>query len=156
MSRPLSLTALTAAQAEESGEVFIVLLTVDSPDLASPLRFSSDAVDTTSRGDLYIAFPFAAVLPSDEPGRLRDLQLSVDNVDRQVVAALRSSREGITVKMEIIVASEPDDVQAEFDFDVASASYGDTEATMTLSFDSILDEQFPGKRFTPTVAPGLF
>ena len=156
MSRTLSLTALTAAYAEETGEVTLVLLTIDSPDLGAPIRLSSDNVDTTSRGNVYQSFPFSASLPGDEPGESRNLQLSVDNVDRQIANALRSSRQGITVKMEVIVASEPDAVQAEFDFDVISASYGDTDASLTLSFDNLLDEQFPSDRFTPANAPGLF
>lgn len=156
MPRPLSVPALTGAHAQETGEIYLVLLTVNSADLAAPLRFSSDSVSTLSRGNVYQAFPFKPIFPSDQPGEIRPVQLQIDNIDRQIVNALRSTQEIITVLMEVVRFASPDIVEASFDFDVVSASYGDTDAALTLAYEAILDEPFPYKRFTTNTAPGLF
>lgn len=156
MSRTLSLDALAGAQAEETGEVYLILLTFDSDDLASPLRFTNDSVPTTSRGDVYDAVPFSATLPSDEPGEIREMEISVDNIDRRMVNALRTASDEMTATMELIIASAPDDVIASFVFDVSAASYNATQASVRLSYESILNEPFPAERFTPTSFPGLY
>lgn len=156
MVRQVSQPALTGAYAQETAEVYLTLLTVTAADLPAALRFSSDNVDTTSRGDVYQAFPFRPVFPADQPGEIRPIQLAIDNIDRQIVNALRSAREPISVLMEVVLFSSPDTVEASFSFDVVAASYADTEATLTLAYEPILDEPFPYKRFSPAVTPGLF
>ena len=49
MSRDLSLTAKQAINAPETGEAFIILLTIDHPSLSAPIRVSSDAVRSEER-----------------------------------------------------------------------------------------------------------
>jgi len=156
VSRDLSLPALTASYAEETGEISLTLITVNSADLAAPIRLTSDSVTTLSRGDVYQATPFKPIFPSDQPGEIRPVQLSIDNVNRQIVNALRSTQETITVLMESVLFSSPDTVEASATFEVATASYAATEVSLSLIFEPILSEPFPYKRFTTQTAPGLF
>ncbi len=69
MARTLSANARRAVYAAQTGEVFVVLLVLDHPDLAVPLRFCSDAVNVISGGSTYIPFPFDITIPdeSDAP-----------------------------------------------------------------------------------------
>ena len=53
----------------ECGTAWLVLLTLDHPDLDQPIRVTSDGVATISNGLLYDPFPFEIILPDDVEGR---------------------------------------------------------------------------------------
>ncbi len=66
MAKTLSAAALAALYAEESGETLIILLTLTHPTWPTPIRVTSDSVDTSSRGLTFTAFPFDITLPNDD------------------------------------------------------------------------------------------
>ena len=101
MSRPVSLTFKQAVNAQETSEAFLILITIDHPDLSQPIRVTSDAVDTTSRSNLFVAFPFELTLPADSEDRPPRASLRIDNVDRQIVQAIRDITSAPSVLMEI-------------------------------------------------------
>lgn len=157
MSRTVSNTAKAALFAPETGEAFLILLTLSHPDLAVPIRVSSDAVNTTSRGDLFIAYPFDLTLPDGEEQRPPRARLVIDNVDRQIVATIRTLQSAPTLLIEIIRASDPNTVEAKFsDFKLFDITYDSQVITADLTLEDFTAEPYPAATFSPSLFPGLF
>ena len=157
MSRDISLTAKQAINAPETSEAFLILLTIDHPNLSQPIRVSSDSVDTTSRGNLFIAFPFELTLPNDSDDNAPRATLNIDNVDRQIVQAIRSIPSAPTVLMEIIRGADPDLVEAAFpDFQLRNVTYNSLVVSGELTLEQFLGEPYPAGGFFPANFPGLF
>ena len=157
MSRNLTTAAKRALAASETQEAFLILLTIDHPDLAPPIRVTSDAVDTVSRGETFIAFPFALSLPDDSDDRPPRARLAIDNVDRQIVQAIRSIGSAPTVLIEIVRASAPETVEASFaEFTLTNTRYDALVVEGDLTLESFLTEPYPAAIFSPADFPGLF
>jgi hypothetical protein len=157
MPRSVTLTARQALYAQETGEAFLVLLTMDHADLGAPIRVSSDAVDTVSRGNTFLAFPFQLSLPDDTDDRPPRARLTIDNVDRTIVQTLRQISSAPTVLIEVVRGADPNTVEAAFpDFELSNASYDVLTVQGDLTLESFLREPYPAARFTPAGFPGLF
>lgn len=157
MSRPLSLPARAALYAPETGEAFIILLTISHPDLPAPIRVSGDSLDTESRGETFAAFPFALSLPDDEDNKSPRARLVIDNVDRTIVRAVRQLTSSPTVRIEIVRAAAPDTVEARFeDFRFTNISYDSQVVEGDLTIEDFTAEPYPAASFSPSLFPGLF
>ena len=158
--RPLTATTVREIFRQETGEAWLVLLTIDHASLAAPIRVGSDGVDTVSRGDTFIAFPFALTLPHEAPEELPRARIRIDNVDRRIVEALRlaaGSAEGPSVLMEIVRAADPDTVEGAWpDFRLVNATYDVLVVSGELKLDFLEREPYPADSFTPSTAPGVF
>jgi cellulase/cellobiase CelA1 len=153
----LSAATLQGVFAQETDEAWLVLLTIDHADLGSPIRVGSDAVDTVSRGNTFIAFPFRLALPTDEHGQLPRARLQIDNVDRQIVDTIRSIGSAPSVLMEIVRAAAPDTVEASWpDFVLDNATYDALTVSGALTLGLLAREPYPADNFTPSTAPGVF
>ena len=153
----LSTTAIRAAFAQETGEVFLVLLTISHASLPVPIRVTSDGVNTVSRGNSFVPFPFELELPEEDAQREPRARLRICNVDRQIVTTIRSLSTPPTVLMEVVLASAPDSVEVSFpDFELRDASYDVLLVEGDLTQESFLDEPYPGDAFTPATFPGIF
>ena len=157
MSRVLSATSRQALYAGETGEVFLVLLTLSHVDLAQPIRVTSDAVTTVSRSNNFTPFPFELALPDDLDNKPPRARLAIDNIDRQIVLAVRSLSFAPTLLIEIVRAAAPDVVEAQFvDFKLTNVSYDAHRVEGDLTVEDFTAEPFPAASFTPSLFPGLF
>lgn len=157
MSRSISLSARAALYAGETGEVFAILLTLSHPQLATPIRVTSDAVVTVSRGNDFVPFPFDLSLPDDDADTAPRARLTIDNIDRQVVRAVRQLSSAPYVLIEIVRAAEPDVVEARFeDFRLTDVSYDSQVVEGNLTVEDFTAEPFPAFMFSPGYFPGLF
>jgi hypothetical protein len=157
MPRSLSSAARQAIYAQQTDKVFLALLTISHSDLAGPIRVVNDLVNLTSRGDHYLAFPFQIVLPEERDDQLGQVQLSIDNVDRTIVEAVRTISSPASIRLEIVIADQPDTVEAgPFDFTLRNVEYDALTVTGTLMYEDILNEPVPADSFTPNFFPGLF
>jgi hypothetical protein len=157
MSRSLSTAAANALTGSETTEVFLILLTIDHDDLVAPIRVVNDNANITSRSNLYVAFPFDIILPADSAENLSRISLKIDNIDRQIVDAIRSITTPPTVTIEVILASSPDTLEAgPFDMTMEHAEYDANFVICQLAFEDVLNEPFPGGRFLPSGFEGLF
>lgn len=157
MSRSLSSSAKTALNAAETGEAFIILLTFTHGSLASPIRVSSDDVNTVSRGETFAAYPFELVLPDDGEGRSPRARLVIDNVDRQIMEAIRSLQSAPVLLIEIVRAAAPDTVEAVFhDFRLQNVTYDSRAIEGDLSIEDFTAEPYPAASFSPSYFPGIF
>jgi hypothetical protein len=156
--RTLSSVALQAIYTQETGTAFIVLLTISHPSLNGPIRVTSDAVQTISRSNTFLPFPFLITIPDDEQEKLPQASISIDNVDRSIVSAVRSmgtSPAGILI--ELVTSIAPDTVEfSSGELTLRDVHYDALTVTGTLSFEAILAEPFPGDLVTPATMPGVF
>jgi hypothetical protein len=113
MSNALSLAILIAAYAQESEEAILVLLTFED-DQGQFLRFVLNGENIISRGEVFNASWFDVVLPDDTGDRPPQANLNFPNVGREMTALLESYLIPPTVKIEIVLASDPDNVELEF------------------------------------------
>lgn len=156
MSRALSTAGLREVFAQNSGEVFLPLLTLTHPSMTT-LRVVNNFSNVTSRGDVYQAFPFELTLPSDATERLPAAKLSLSNVDRRLIDEIRTLSGPIAVTLEVVTATTPDTVEVgPFVFDLIVADYGIDTITGELAYEPILNEPYPADNFDPQRFPGLF
>lgn len=162
----LSNAAIMAATAQQTSEVFVVLLTIDHPNFTQPIRCSSDNAvllpnagvrGTISRGEEYPFIPFSVSLPNQDDSGIAKARVSVDNIDRRMVQAVRTADSAISITIEIVLASSPDKVEvSEPDFKMESITYD----TYTISGDLSLQyydlEPYSKLKFTPSNFPGMF
>jgi len=157
VSRSLSLAARKAVNAQETEEVFLLLLTLDHEDLAEPIRVVNNTEDVTSRGDTYIAYPFEIALPDEDPESVARVTLRIDNVNREIVKSLRAISSPLSVGLEVVMATSPDTVEAgPFNMTLVSAEHDALTVTGELAFEDVLNEPFPGHGYVPSAYPGLF
>ena len=166
MTRTVSNTFKAAAFAQQTGEVFIMLVTLSSPGLIDDIRVCSDPFEllptagvrgVVSRGDEYVFLPFEITLPTEDDSGIARAKLTIDNVTRQVVQAVRSSAGRIGITIEIVLASDPDTVEVSMnDFILDGITYDALTVTGEISLEYYDLEPFPSSRFTPSYFPGIF
>ncbi|WP_025324508.1 DUF1833 family protein [Deferrisoma camini] len=155
--RTLSAAATRAITAQETGEAFLLLLTIDHPDLTQPIRVARNGEDVVSRGNTYTAYPFEIEIPEERGDRPPRVRLVLDNVDRQITEAIRPLTSSPTVTLEVVLASSPDTVEAgPYDFTIRNITYDAQVITAELAYEDVLNLRFPADRFTPNLFPGLF
>ena len=157
MSRTLSLSARQALFSAETGDAFLILLTLSHPSLIDPIRVSSDAVDTLSRTLLFTAFPFDLVIPDDTQGTGPRARLVIDNIDRSIVSALRGITSAPSALIEIVRTADPDTVEASFpDFKLTNVVYDALSVSGDLTVEDFTAEPWPQAVFSPANFPGMF
>lgn len=156
MSRSLSSPALESAFAQETGEVWLVLCTITHPSLPTPLRFVNDMQSLTSRGNLYQAFPFEVEFPEEDVDSAGEARIVLDNIDQSIVKAIRAMSGAPEITLEVVLASNPDQVEAQFPgMALRDARYDVARVTGTLRFEDITTEPI-SVEMTPQRFPGLF
>ena len=157
MSNSVSDTFKEEVFKRESSECFILLVTIAHDDLAVPIRVTSDGVDTVSRGNTFISFPFDIDLPSSSSERAPQARIVIDNVDRQIVQAVRSISSPPSVLMEIVLASDVETVEIDWpDFELIDVNYDHLTVEGLLTQERFLTEPYPFQQMTPKHFPGLF
>lgn len=154
--RTLSSTAIASAHAQETGEVWLVLLTISHSSLPAPIRVVNNNEDITSRGNLYQAFPFEIILPGEDPDGVTKALLRFDNVERTAITAIRGLTSAPAVTIEVILASAPDVVEISFSgLTVKNVNFDAVQIEGELHFESLWTEPIT-YTMTPSRLPGLF
>jgi len=157
MSRSVTNATWQALAAQETGEVFLVLLTILHPDLTTPFRFVNNNENIDSNGETFNRYPFEISLPEDSASRIPRAELTIDNVDRQIVQTIRSLSSAPTVQIDVIRAAAPDVLEATFvDFVFRDIGYDFLTVSGSLTLENILAEPYPAGIFSPADFPGLF
>lgn len=153
----LTLPALRGMFAGETDEAFLVCLTIEHEDLAAPIRLVNDTVDLTRSAGEFIAWPFEVALPDDVEAQLPRVQLVIDNVDRAIVAAIRPLQGRVTLTLEVVLASSPNEVEAgPYALTLKDVSYDRLTVSGTLGYEDVLNAPYPKDSFTPLNSTGLF
>jgi hypothetical protein len=153
----LSLVALQAALAQETGQVFLTCLTISHATLPTPIRLVNDKVDLVRAAGTFIAFPFEIALPEQRDDQLPQVELVIDNVDRSISQAIRNLTSPPTITLEVVLASSPNTLESgPHTLTLLDVSYDAQEVRGRLGFEDVLNEPFPKDSFTPKDFPGLF
>jgi hypothetical protein len=154
--RSLSSAAVRALTAQETGEVFLMLVTITHDDIA-PLYFANNTETITSRGHDYLGWPFQVALPDEREDAMPAVQLRIDNIDRRIMESIRGLSTAPAVALEVVLASAPDVVEAgPFAFTLRGVEYDALTITGTLAPEDVLNEPAMQFSFTPDLFPGLF
>jgi len=155
--RTLSTILQRAIYAESTTEVVLVLLAISHPNLVTPIRVVNNLEPVTSQGYTWAAFPFELSLPSEADDQIPVMALKIDAVDRQIITAVRNLQGAPDVTIDIIVASQPDIVEASFSgFKLRNVTYDNLTVEGELRLEEILNEPSSQHSFTPQWFPGLF
>jgi len=154
----LSSPARRSLHAQETGEVWLALLTISHPDIADgPIRVVDNTVDVVSRGDTYVAWPFDWTLPTDAEDVFPDVALTISNVDRRVTEAIDALETPPTMTFEVVLASSPDLVEMSLeDIELRSAKTTILTISGKAVFDPALNDNYPPDLITPATFPGVF
>ena len=158
MARSISNTFKTAIFKQETSEIFHVLLEINHSSLGTPLRFANNTENVTSNSNVYTAFPFKIDFPpGDRDDQVPTIRLSICNVDRTIVEAIRNMTSAPTVDVSIVLESDPDTVEVgPLQFTLKNVVYDALIVEGELGFEDILNEGFPKDSFTPNEFPALF
>src|SRR3954466_1942643 len=152
MARTLSANAFKAMFAQETGEVFLICLTLSHPNWAQPLRVVYNNQPITRAAGVFSPAVFQIMLPDEAPDKVPTVSLTIDNVDRAVTDLIRQVLgPRITVVMEVVLASSPNTGEAgPWTFQVVSCTYDAQSVVATLGLEEdILNSEFPSVRYTP-------
>ncbi len=142
---------------QESDDPFLTLVTLSHSDFAAPIRLVNNSVNVISRGDTFIAFPMQIRLPADDGEKARDISIEFDNVSLELIDEIRSVTDEIGVKIEMVLASLPDEVQIELDeLKIQSLNYNKSRISAAIVLDSFLTTELTSERYSPTNFPGIF
>ena len=143
--------------ASETGDGIVALIEIDHANLANPYFFVNDVKDIVSRGQTYQAHPFRIRLPNESEDEIPKAEIQIDNVDRLIVDTIRSVQGDVSLKLELILFSDPDTVEVgPYNFRLQSVSYNASRITGRLSYENNLDERFPRYSYDPPTTPALF
>jgi len=152
----LTSTGIQAALAQSTGEVFIELLTISLDDATETFRIARNTENVTSNGNTFTGCAFEMDLPNDDGESISSIRLRVDNVDRFLTEAVRTYSEG-TVLFEVVLASDPDNLQAgPFNFVIDEAVIDSETVEFRLTIESLLSAPAARHKFTPGKFPALF
>lgn len=156
MARNLSTAATTSINAQSTEEVWLTLLTIDSPELTVPLRFVNNNESLVSRGDVYLAFPFDLEFPGQDEENPGEARLTIDNIDRSIVNFIRTIFTPPSVSIEVVLASSPSTVEAGFyNMTLRNVTYDAKAVSGLLKFEDIVVEPVT-YAMTPERFPGQF
>ena len=154
---PLDTLARAAMNAQNTGEVFLALLSLTHPDIDTPLCFVNDLEPVTSNDVVYLSWPFDLPMPELGSDTLPVLTLTIDNVDKSIWEGLKGILTPITVTLSCILKSQPDVVEAgPLVFRMKTTEVGLVSITGTLTYEDLLNEPYPYETYVPAVYPGLF
>ena len=157
MSNALSAAALLAIFAQQTGEVFLLLVSISHTDMGSTIRVVANNENVVHGGNTYNAFPFEINLPDEDPERIARPALKICNVNREIVAAFRALGSAATVEMTIVLASSPDTIErGPFEYLARHITYDASAVTVQLAHEDVLNEPIPGDSINPEEYPGAF
>ena len=157
MSRVVSPAAQIAILANETAEAVLILLEITEASLDEPIRVVQNNENITSRGNVYAGYPFEIDLPAESTEISRSVKLEIDAVDQQIIQAVRQAGERADVRMEVVLSSTPDIVEAgPFDFKLRSVQFDHQTVTGDLVFSEIETRKSPAHSFTSHLFPDLF
>jgi len=153
----VSATFTSSAFAQETTDVWLVLLSIDHATLDEPIRVVNNTESVTSNGETFVGFPFEITLPDNKDGAPPRAQLAIDNVSREIAQALRTMTSAATVQIQVIRAAAPDTVEIEWPyFTLRNVKWDAAKVTGDLTFEDFVTEPYPAGKFVPAYFPGLY
>ena len=162
----LSLSLRETLYAERSDEVAIALVTITHPDLDAPVLLSTDPTQritidplvygTISREEIYYFVLMSVAIPDEMRGAAPRSQLILENVTSDMAKVVRSFTTPADVRIEIVTATTPDQVERTFiGMRIVKASIDTSQVTLDITREPFTNEPWPSQRMTKQRFPGL-
>lgn len=159
MSNSLSPELLAQLYAQESNDPFLMLVTISHSSFSSSIRLVNNSENIVSRGQTFQAFPLKIRLPVDDGESNREVSIDFDNVSLALIDEIRSvsSEERIRVKLEMVLASLPNDVQMSLEeLQILNVTYNKLRVSAKLGLDDFLNTELTCEKYNPSTYPGIF
>lgn len=161
--RTLSTPALESLFQPESGEVWLVFLTITHADLEDPIylvRNSEDVARTIGGSPVtFTAMMFEIELPEQAAERMPEAQISLINVDRMITDTLRAitGKPAAEVKIELALATSPNVIEyGPLELRLVSIQHSALMVTGTLGIDDVMRRAWPEGILDNADFPGLY
>ncbi len=142
---------------EVSADPFLLLIRLNHESWEDKIYIVNNNEPIISQGKEYIPFPVNVKLPPDDENSERSIEITFDNVGLDYIAKFRSVSTPIKAEMEMILASEPDEVQVDIgQMVVMDINYNQSTIQARLLMDDFLNSELYSERYTPINFRGLF
>ena len=157
MRETISPALRQAASAQQTEEGIYLLVTIEHEDLEEIHRLTDAPVNIMSRDLPFYRAPMTITLAEDSDQKMPQARIVMANVDRRLVAALRSTNKPCNILLELVKISDWDYVEMALpDFILKDVEYDVLVIQGVLSVEGLAAEPAIDYCFTPTIAPGLF
>lgn len=158
--RTLSLGAMQALFAENTGEVFVYAIKLSHADWLTDTYLVADSDDMVYGGQTYKAFTFSVTLIPQQEGVIPAVALTIDNTSLELMEFLRSVETDVSVDLSLFRRSGNGTNTLEIGpMSLKTSRFTANNNTITVSLSMSVDylnEPATKDRFTPSNAPGLF
>lgn len=154
----LSQEGLRSILSQRTPETWVEYLTIESDDLAEPVRVCRNGEDIQRSEGLYYGAGFDVELPTAVGEELPTSTVSVADVEMKISKAMRSISGVPTARLEVGLASQPDTIEVgPFDFNITSGTAAQGSVQLQLGFDEgFFAQTIPAVHYDPNNSPGVF
>lgn len=137
---------------------FLELMVIDHASFASPVRIVNDTRDWVIGGNTYVALPFGIKLPTQAQQENPRAQIRIDNVGRELTAAIEGLPVGASLlaTLQLVSRATPTVVDYEFIAQLSGINITPTLVTANMGPDDTMRQTAVRIRFDPVNAPALF
>lgn len=155
MARNFSSNAMRALMAEVTDEAFLLLITFSHATDVYRVVLNTESV--FSQGYEFVPCWFEITLPESDDRAPQGCQISIDNVDRRMVELLRSVTDPVRVRVQLVLASQPNIIEMQIDdLVLREASWDASRITGRLTSEDPLNQKWPGHLYEPRTFQGIF
>ena len=139
----------------ETSTAILHLLTITAQ--GDVIRVVNNNEPIVSNGETFEPYAFSLKLPMSDGEKQMELLLQIDNVDQSLTKAIRELLEPPTMKLDMILSTDPDTVERSIDFLRADfINYDSMSVQFRLRPDNMMGRKFPSSRYTPARYSDLF
>lgn len=139
---------ITLGTSITTDEISYDTITTDDEDIA---------YGVISRNEKYLYIPMQITLPDESDGKAPRATITFHNITGHLTPLIRTISNPIPIKIEVILASNPDEVEVSFaELYIMAVSYNKDQVVGEISTMAVDREPFPQHNFTPLYFPGLF
>lgn len=156
--RTLTTPAKREVFASETGAVFLTLLQIVHSTITT-LYFVNNMADITYDGQVYTAYPFKFNPPKDKEGAKPGANISLPNVDRSLLAIVRSVTSPVTIRTALIMILPDNSISKEsgwWEFSMKNVSYDMMTISGELEYSLDLDNNASLMKYNNLTFPGLY
>jgi len=156
MSNDLTPALLVQLYGQDSSDPFLMLVTLSHTSFGN-ICLVNNSENITSNSIIYTAFPMSIILPADDGEKSREVSIEFDNVSLELVNEIRTVTTPINIKVDMVLASNPNIVQISLDdLKVKNITYDKSRIRAKIIMDDFLSVELTSEKYNPSNFPGLF
>lgn len=153
---PFSLYSAQQAQAQSSGDIWSALISIRNPGLAT-LRYAIESDPVVSRTQTFTPWVADLQAPDSVAGQPAQGQLVLSAVDQTVLDAIDGVEGVLSIDVELVIVSFPDDVLRDWlDLKCEGVQSDGQSLTFPIRASAYWEEMAPWLTYTPKLFPALF